>query len=209
MESTMIKLYGSGPSRSFRALWALEEAGLDYEYQHIKIGSSEENGSRHPSYTAINRQGKVPTLVDGELILTESAAIVNYVARLADKQLMPRSVAEKAEYDEFCYFILTDLEQPLWSKGKHTFILPEEHRIEQMFATVKWEFKRSIAALDKQMEGRDYAVGNRFSGADILLAQTINWAERFEFEIPQKYLEYRDRMYQRPACQRAVVKASP
>ncbi|MRI31772.1 glutathione S-transferase family protein [Endozoicomonas sp. OPT23] len=207
----MIKLYGSGQSRSFRAVWALEEAGLDYEYQHVKIGSPEEDGSRHPSYQAINRQGKVPTLVDGNLTLTESAAIVNYIAALAPgKQLMPAdSAAAKAEYDEFCYFILTDLEQSLWSKGKHSFVLPEEHRIEQMLSTVKWEWQRSLSALDKIMEGREFAVGDNFTCADILLAQTINWADRFQFDIPQQYLDYRDRMYLRPACQRAKTKASP
>ena len=189
----------------------MEEAGLEYEYQHVKIGSSEGGGSRHPSYLAINCQGKVPTLVDGDLILTESAAIVNYIAALApEKQLIPaESPAEKALYDEFCYFVLTDLEQPLWSKGKHSFVLPEEHRIEQMFTTVKWEWQRALASLNNTMEGREFAVGDCFTCADILLAQTITWAERFKFDIPQQYLDYRDRMYQRPACQKALKRAAP
>ena len=207
----MIKLYGSGQTRSFRALWALEESGLEYEYQHVKIGHPDEGGTRHSSYLAINSQGKAPTLVNGDLILTESAAMVNYIASLAaDKRLMPDESPElKAQYDQFCYFILADLEQPLWNKGKHTFILPEEHRIEQMFATVQWEFKRSLAGLEAMKGDNEFVVAERFTGADILLAQTISWAERFEFELPQKLIDYRDRLYQRPACQRALAKASP
>jgi len=114
----MIKLYGSGQSRSFRALWALEEAGLNFEYVEVTaqfIASDD--------YKALNSQSKIPTLVDGALVLTESAAIVNYVASLSDRSLMPEEGPARAEYDDFCYFIMTDFEQPLWTKGKHSFAL--------------------------------------------------------------------------------------
>ncbi|WP_158527362.1 glutathione S-transferase family protein [Pelagibaculum spongiae] len=202
----MITLYGSGQSRSFRALWALEEAAVEYQYQEVKIGSSDAGGTRHPEYLKINCQGKAPTLVDGALILTESAAMVNYIAALApEKQLMPiNNPAAKARYDDFCFFMMSDLEQPLWSKGKHKFVLPEEHRLDGMFETAKWEFKRSLAALDNFIQDQPFVLGEQFSCADILLAQTLNWAERFEFELPEKLLKYRDRMYQREACIKAL-----
>ncbi|MGI9282810.1 MAG: glutathione S-transferase family protein [Endozoicomonas sp.] len=202
----MIKLYGFGQSRSFRALWALEEVGVDYEYTNVRVGSTEEGGSQHSSYLKINAQGKVPTMVDGDLVLTESAAILNYIGSLApEKALLPSlTPAERAQYDDFCFFVLSDLEQPLWSKGKHSFVLPEEHRIESMLKTAQFEFSRSIIALDHYMEGKDYVFGQQFTCADILLAQTLNWANRFEFDVPEHYLDYRDRLYQRPACQRAI-----
>lgn len=207
----MISLYGSGQARSFRGLWALEESGLDFEYHHVRIGQSDEGGSRHPSYLAMNSQGKVPTLVHDDLVLTESAAIVSYIAALVpEKRLVPdETLAARARYDEFCYFVLTDLEQPLWNTGKHRFVLPEEHRIPAMFETTKWEFKRSLAALSYYLDDQVYVLSDRFTCADILLAQTITWAERFEFELPQKYIAYRDRLYQRPACQRALEKTKP
>ena len=202
----MITLHGSGQSRSFRALWALEEAAVEYRYQDVKIGSDQPGGTRHPEYLLINCQGKAPTLVDGELILTESAAMLNYIASLAPKKnLMPISdLKAKAQYDDFCYFVLSDLEQPLWSKGKHKFVLPKEHRIPQMLETVQWEFKRSLAALDYLLGDQPYVLGEQFSCADILLAQTLSWADRFEFELPEKLLKYRDRMYQRAACVKAL-----
>ena len=206
----MISLYGSGQARSFRALWALEEAGLDFKYQHVRIGQPDDGGSRHPSYMALNSQGKIPTLVHDDLVLTESAAIVNYIAALApEKQLMPLDDnAMRAKYDEFCFFVLSDLEQPLWTTGKHRFVLPEDYRVEAVLETAQWEFKRSLKALDQYMDGQEYVVGNRFTCADILLAQTINWALRFGFEVPQPYQEYRERLYQRPACQRAAEAAT-
>lgn len=205
----MIKLYGSGQSRSFRALWALEESGLEFEYHHVNIGSEDGGGTRHPSYLAINSQGKVPTLVHGDLILTESGAILNYIASLAsEKGLMPvDDPVARAKYDELCFFILSDLEQPLWTKGKHKFVLPREYRIPGIINTARWEFKRSLAALEHHMKDHSFVLGDTFTAADILLAQTVSWAERFELPLPQQFVDYRNELYKRPACERALTKA--
>ena len=207
----MITLYGSGQSRSFRALWALEESGLPFEYMHTRIGHPDPEGSQHPSYLKLNAQGKVPTLIDDSLQLTESAAIMNYIAALVpDQQLIPnQSIAQRAKYDEFSYFVLTDLEQPLWTKGKHSFVLPENQRVSDVLETAKWEFKRSLKALDQFVEGKDFVFNDRFSFADILLAHTFNWADRFEFELADHHIAYRDRLYQRPACLKALDKTKP
>ena len=208
-----MKLYGMGQSRSFRALWALEESGLDYEYINttLRTDNSESNSAKHPSYLELNVQGKVPTLVDADLVLTESFAIVNYIARNApDSGLLPKvSTPAYARLDELTYFILAELEQPLWSKGKHMFALPEEVRIPAMFDTAKFEFDKAVRALDHLLSGTDseYAIGNSFCIADLLLAHTFNWAIRFEFNVPDKYIALRDQHYQRPAAQRAMAVA--
>lgn len=206
-----MKLYGMGQSRSFRALWALEESGLDYEYINttLRTDSSDRDSAKHPRYLELNVQGKVPTLEDGDLVLTESFAIVNYIARNApDSGLLPKvSTPTYAKFDELSYFILAELEQPLWSKGKHMFALPEEVRIPAMFDTAKFEFDKAVNALDHLLGERDgeYAIGDSFCIADILLAHTFNWAIRFEFDVPDKYVALRDRLYQRPAAQRAMA----
>jgi len=182
----MIKLYGSGHSRSFRALWALEEAGLDFEYIAVTpdlLASAD--------YKALNAQSKIPTLVDGSLVLTESAAIVNYAASLSAQTLVPESHAARAEYDDFCYFVMTDFEQPLWTKGKHAFVLPEEQRKAEVIETATWEFAKSQTALQQRKQ---------FSMADVLLAQTLNWAQRFEMDVAPELLAYKDRHYGRAAC---------
>ncbi|MFB0988831.1 MAG: glutathione S-transferase family protein [Gammaproteobacteria bacterium] len=208
-----MKLYGMGQSRSFRALWALEESGLDYEYINttLRTDNSESNSAKHPSYLELNVQGKVPTLVDADLVLTESFAIVNYIARNApDSGLLPKvSTPAYARLDELTYFILAELEQPLWSKGKHMFALPEEVRIPAMFDTAKFEFDKAVRALDHLLSGTDseYAIGNSFCIADLLLAHTFNWAIRFEFDVPDRYIALRDKHYQRPAAQRAMAVA--
>ncbi|MCB1671041.1 MAG: glutathione S-transferase family protein [Gammaproteobacteria bacterium] len=203
-----MKLYGFSQSRSFRALWALEEAGLDYEYIAINFGSEDgPHGSRSPEYMAINPQGKVPTLIDGSLTLTESGAMLNHIARKApEKKLIPLHDEEMlARYENFLFFVLSDLEQPLWTNGKHRFALPEEQRVPQMLETATWEFAKAQRALHHQLEGRKFVVGDHFSAADILLAHTLNWADRFKFPVDKELLEYRDTHFQRPAAQKTLT----
>ncbi|MEX0943550.1 MAG: glutathione S-transferase family protein [Pseudomonadales bacterium] len=198
----MIQLYGRGQSRSFRALWALEESGLEYEYINVQPG-----GDVPSHYRTINSQGKVPTLVDGEVTLTESGAIVNYLASKAvGTGLIPQDITLRARYDEIAFFVMSDLEQPLWSIGKHRFVLPEEVRQPGMAETAKYEFARSHRALHHHMHGRDYAVGESFTMADILLAHTIAWAKRFEMKVDKPFIEYQEKMYARPACKKSLIK---
>ena len=195
-------------SRSFRCLWALEESGLEYDYIPIKLRVSEEDpdSAQNPTYLSINVQGKVPTLVDGEMILTESVAILNHIGRSAPGSgLLPLDdIRIQAKHDELVSFVLAELEQPLWSKGKHTFALPEEQRIPAMLETAKFEFAKAVHTLEHLIDESEFAVAERFSIADILLAQTFNWAVRFEFDVPQRFINLRDNHYKRPSAKRAL-----
>lgn len=202
-----MKLYGFGQSRSFRALWALEESGLEYEYIPVNFGSTEgPHGSKSQDYMGINPQGKVPTLIDGNMTLTESGAMVNHIARSAvNSGMIPvDNKIQLALYDEMIFFVLSDLEQPLWSNGKHRFALPEEQRIPEMLSTASWEFSKAQLALQHHLGEKEFIIGDNFSAADIFVAHTINWAQRFEFEVERRFLDYRDNHYARPAAKRAL-----
>jgi len=202
----MFTLYGNGQARSFRVLWALEEANVEYIYHTVNFGSGDGPlGALSEEYKKINFQGKVPTCVDGDTVLTESAAIINYIAALyPEEKLAPLDdVKLRSRYDEVCFFVLSDLEQPLWSNGKHQFALPEERRVPEVLNTTRWEFTQSLRALEQFLQGKKYIVGSSFSMADILVAHTLNWAINFNFEMPVELQEYKDRMYGRHACKRA------
>jgi glutathione S-transferase len=203
-----MKLYGMGQSRSFRALWALEECGLKYEYTAVTFGSSEGDSLRSDAYKKINFEGKVPTLIDGDLVLFESGAILNYIAaNCSDSNLIPSAdIKQRAKYDELCCFVLTELEQGLWTNGKHRFALPEEYRVSDVLTTATWEFSKAVKTLQNMFDGSSYVLGDVFTMADILLAQTLNWAERFKFTVPENLLAYKNRMYARPACVRSLEK---
>ncbi len=113
----------------------------------------------------------------------------------------------KARYDEISFFVLADLEQPLWTYGKHSFVLPEELRLPEIKKTTEYEFAKSIDALQHYLENKRFAINNHFTMADILIAHTLHWADRAQFTVPENLKNYTHEMYQRPACQRALLKA--
>ena len=201
-----MKIYGRGKSRSFRCIWAAEEAGINYEYIEVKFGSE---GTNTETYRQLNFQGKVPTMVDDDLVLNESGAIVNYIATKAPAAgLIPiENTKLRAQYDQLAFFVLSDLEQPLWTSGKHRFVIPKEYRVPEVLETTKWEFNKSQKALVNLIGERPtFALGDHFSMADVLIAHTLAWAERFEFELFDGLKEYKDRMHTRQACLDVLAK---
>ena len=209
MNGELMKLYGVGKSRSFRTIWAAEEAGLNYEYIEVAFGGTEENGSNSEAYRQLNCQGKVPTMFDDGLVLTESAAIVNYIAsKNSALNLIPKEGSiDRALYDQIVFFVLTDLEQPLWTSGKHRFALPKAQRVPQMLETAIWEFEKSQNALKSMIgEAPEFVLGEQFTMADVLVAHTLIWADNFKFELSDGFRAYKDRMVERVACQAALAK---
>jgi glutathione S-transferase len=90
-----MKLYEFAPTRSIRARWTLQELGVDFESATVNMLAGEH---RSPAFLKINPAGKLPVLVDGDLVLTESVAIVLYLAeKYPDKSLIPADLGQRAE----------------------------------------------------------------------------------------------------------------
>lgn len=195
----MIKLYGYPRSRSTRVVWMLEELGIDYEFMKIELL---EGAGQAEDYLKIHADGKVPAIDDDGFVLTESAAIVTY---LGDKypalKLVPEpKTQQRARYDEWCFFVLTELEQPLWTVGKHTFVLPEEKRVSEILDVAHWEFLKACKVLEKNLTGKEFALGDDFSAIDILVAHTLRWADAFGVPTGSEVLDaYRERISARPS----------
>lgn len=198
----MIEIYGSGgPSRSTRALWALEEAGAEYTFRRVELHKGEH---RSEAYLAINPAGKVPALKDGDFVLTESGAIVTYIGeKFPETELVPTAVRERARYLEWVLFVTAELEQPLWTRAKHTFVLPEKLRVPAVKATAEKEFWRVAAVLEKRFGEGPYALGDRFTMADVLLGHTLAWARSVGLPVETEPLAaYQARVLGRPALAR-------
>lgn len=197
----MLQVYGCPNTRSTRVVWALEEAGAEYDYHLIELRA----GAGHrPDYLAINPGGKVPALVDGDLILTESAAICTYIGDHfpASGLTPPLGSIERALYDQWCFFAMSELEQPLWTIAKHRFALPEKRRVPTVVDTAIWEFAVAAKILAAGLGQREYLVGDHFTAADVLAAHTLKWARVYQLELGPLDA-YADRCLTRPAFARA------
>lgn len=200
----MLNVYGCPHTRSQRVIWALEEAGAVYAYHKIDLLAG---AGRDPNYLALNPGGKVPTLVDGELILTESAAICTYIGdRFPASGLTPPvGSPERAHYNQWCFFVMSELEQPLWTITKHRFALPEKRRVPAVIETAQWEWGVAAKILASGLAEQEFLVGGRFTAADILAAQTLAWARAFKMSLDPGGLDtYADRLLARPAALRAA-----
>lgn len=200
----MIKLYGCPNTRSLRAAWALEEAGASYEYVKVELMKGQ---GRSLDFLAINPGGKVPALRDGGAIVTESGAILIHIGeRFPDSGLVPgldSPVARTACF-EWCFFVLSELEQPLWTIAKHRFALPLDMRVPQIEPTAVKEFQRAVNVAQTRLGRSEFASGNRFTVADILLAHTVAWAKSARVQFESAVLEdHYARMWARPARERA------
>jgi len=180
----------------------MEEAGAEYEYVAVDLRAG---AGWKPEYLALNPGGKVPTLVDGELVLTESAAICTYIGDRfpASRLTPPVGSPERARYDQWCYFVLSELEQPLWTMAKHLFALPERRRVPAMLDTARWEFAVAAKVLAGGLGRREFIVDGGLTAADILIAHTLAWARTFELPLEHDHLTaYAERLLARPAWAR-------
>ena len=199
-----ITLYGSKNTRAFRCFWMLEELQIDYRIKEVNVHKGE---GRSPEYLSIIPTGKVPALQDGDFVLFESAAINMYLAeKFPEKNLIPKSnTRERGLYNQWCYYVMSELEQPLWLNAKHTFIYPENRRLPENIESAKFEFRQALKVIEGHLSTNDYMVGNQFSGADILVAQTFMWAQmvKFPLDVPASQ-EFLARMKERDGYQRAL-----
>ena len=98
----------------------LQELDLDFEYVQVDLTKEQH---RRPEFMAVNPAGRVPVLVDDDLVLNESVAIVLYLAeKHPQKGFLPTEPRARAEVYRWLFFTATELEQPLWRIARHTHV---------------------------------------------------------------------------------------
>lgn len=190
----MYEVFGTVASRAFRVLWALEEIGADYTLTQAK--------PHDPVLTAIYPAGKVPALRTGEEVLTDSTAIMTFLADKHGALTAPAGTLARARQDAITHAILDELDAVLWTAARHSFVLPEEHRVKEVKPSLKWEFNRNLHRLADRID-TPFAAGETFTIADILLTHCLNWAVGAKFEHDsEKMNDYAKRMRARYAFKR-------
>ncbi len=195
----MYKVIGSVASRTFRVLWMLEELGEPYE--HVSAAP------RSPDVVALNPSGKVPVLVVDGVPITDSTAIVQFLADNHDRFTFRAGTLDRARQDSLTQFILDEFDAALWMAARHSFILPPELRQSAIKDSLKWEFERSQKTLVARMSDGPFLMGDTMTVPDIILTHCGTWAMTAKFPVTEpKLADYFQRMRARPAYARAASK---
>jgi len=197
----MMKLYWAPRSRSFSALWLMEETGQPYERVLTDITKG---AQKTPEYLAINPMGKVPALSDGEAALAEAAAICAYVAeRYPQAQLAPPvGDPRRAKYLYWLFFAPSCIEPAMVQLAT---------KIEMSPVSAGWgDAQRVFDVLDAALAKGPWILGDQFSAADVAIGSALNFAVRLFKMAPSRpsFERFLDACAARPAFQRASVMAA-
>ena len=197
-----MKLYWSPQTRSTRALWILEEAGVDYERELVDIQNPKRENTAE--FLEASPMGKVPALVDGDVNMSESAAICLYVAdRYAPGTLAP--AIDDARRGKFLYWLMYTpaVIEPSMSE-KFNGVEPNRYRS-------GWgDFDLMIETLERGIGGKDWILGDAFTAADVMLGSSVVFMRMFDMLPDSDTLAaYADRCLARPAYQRALELNEP
>ncbi|MCB2130682.1 MAG: glutathione S-transferase family protein [Rhodobacteraceae bacterium] len=193
----MYTVIGTVKSRTFRVVWMLEEIGVQFE--HIPAPPQSEG------VTSFNPAGKVPVLIDDGTPITDSTAIIQYLADKHGKFTHPAGTLERARQDSLTQFLLDEFDANLWTAARHSFVLPEELRHSAIKNTLRWEFERSQKVLASRMSDGPFLMGGKMTVPDIILTHCGNWALSARFPITEHRLStYLDKMRERPAYKRTA-----
>jgi glutathione S-transferase len=174
-----MKLYGTPVSRALRSIWAAEEVGVDYEF----VSTSFREESKTPEYLAINPNGRIPALEDGDLVLFESMAINLYLAKTYGGKLYPSDAQDEARAIQWTIWGMTELEPYLIPIFWHKMFLPEDKRDPAVVANAEAAVERPLAVLDAHVSDREYLLGGDFTIADLNLAGALTTAHFSNFDI--------------------------
>jgi glutathione S-transferase len=198
-----MKLYHSQYTRSGRARWALEELGVEHELGRISFRTGDH---KKPEYLAIHPHGAVPALVDGDLTLTESSAIVLHLAdKYPEKNLAPAlGTNERAAYYRWIVYVPATVDPVLETITMHTMFFPEDKRNPALVDAAKAKWANIAKVLEAAVDGRTYIVGDSFTAADILVGSTLGWAKFVNvLDGHPKLAAYLENLEKRPAYQKA------
>ena len=193
-----MKLYWAPQTRSARAHWMLEEAGVDYDLELVDIRAADRSDS--DDFLDASPMGKVPALADGEVRMSESAAICLYVAdRYCQGTLAP--AIDDPRRGKFLYWLMYTpaVIEPAMSE-KFNAIEPAPQRS-------GWgSFDLMIRTLEDGIRDKEWILGEQFSAADVMLGSSAVFLRAFSM-LPESELlsDYADRCLSRPAYRKVMA----
>ncbi|MDN4587589.1 glutathione S-transferase family protein [Xenophilus aerolatus] len=184
-------------SRAAGTLWALEEAGVDYDLKVIDIMKGAQKG---PELIAKNPMGKLPTLVDGDIVVTEAAAIALYLADRYAPALAPaQGDPQRGTYLRWSFFAPSVIEPAVMAKHAGWAVKD---------VSAGWgTFEAMLVAAESAIAGKSFVLGDTFSMADVVFGGTLRFMIGFkQIEPTPVFEDYVKRLEARPALQRAEAR---
>jgi glutathione S-transferase len=199
----MITVYGEG--RGFRVVWLLEEMGLPYRLRPVDLLAGAEND---PEFLAINPAGFIPAIVDGEVSMVESIAIMEYLmARYGPTPLAPApDDAAFPLYQQFLHLGEAGLAASIYFVNGARNIAPEAERNNWSAGQALDVFETRLGLVTRQLARSPYLAGDRFTAADISVTYALELAKRaVGFPLGEAELAYVARTSSRDGYQRAMA----
>jgi glutathione S-transferase len=199
----MIKVFHAPRTRSLRVLWMAEEMGLPIGIEGVDLRA------KPAALLAVNPAGTLPAMVDGPVTITESVAILQYLAdRYGPTDLSLK--ADEPDYPAYLQFLLlgeAGLAAPLNAVIGTRLFGPEDQKQNWTVGMVVEGFVRRAKLVEQRLEGRRYLAGDRFTAADISVAYAVGLAQLLGIanRLAPHVLDYHARMAERPAYQRAAA----
>lgn len=181
----MLTIYGAYRSRATRPLWLLFETGTPFTHVPViqsyrladPLAAGVPMNTATPEYLAVNPQGQIPAMVDGDLVLTESLAITYYLARKYGGLLAPQDLAEEGQAVNWALVAATGIETPaLEIAGIYLRGEAGSEAGQALIAARVTALARPFRRIDLHLQGRDWLMGDRFTVADIVLSECVRYA---------------------------------
>lgn len=184
-------------SRAERVLWTLCECDLPYVVVRLDITKGE---THTPEFLSLNPSGKIPVLVHGDEVFTESVAIMEYLNDITQRGLMPREPKALYQYRKVVHYGLTEIEPYLW-------LSEQARRLKRLYTWPEGTYEEAINRVNESLqivpqwlEGNGYIGGDAFTLADIYYYHLLTWATQHEgVEAPAGVGDYLHKLEQRAA----------
>jgi glutathione S-transferase len=196
-----VKLYYFESLNPRKACAVAKHLGSPVEYVRIDLGKGEH---KLPGYLAVNPNGKVPALVDGEAKLWEANAIMAYLARAADSDLWPRDDSRQVE-------LMRWLSWDAWHFTRHAATLVFQHIVKPRFLGAEPDqkaveeatgfFRQFGAVLNEHLQGRRYILGETLTIADFAVAAALPRADQAKIPVREfsEIVRWHERLSELPA----------
>jgi glutathione S-transferase len=159
---------------------ALEEAGIPFKGVEV----SWQRGLNVKELETVNPMGQVPTIVDGDKVLTQMHAVLEWVADHGKKKLLPEAGTwERSQATRWLSFVATDLQKSFSPIFRATTWTKDEAAQNAIKAACRQSIEKALAEADHQLEGRDFMLGKNFSVVDAHLFVVVGWCKMAEIRI--------------------------